>query len=667
MGSLKGAMAGLGIAAVGATLISMTRAAIDNADALNEMAERTGIAGDKLSELQYAAELNGSSLAEVEVALKKVSTKAFDAATGNKAAAATFDALGISVQGIDGALKTSDVLMQEIADVLNTVQDRTTRTALAVELFGKSGASLIPLLENMRDSREEAQRLGVVVGVDFQKASDEYNDNLTRMSFLSKAFATDLANVVLPTVNRFFDELIAGREIFGGYWAALKNVGTTNPFNSAGENAKKYQDQVQGLQGEIQKLATGQNKWFGPDTAAGKARLADLNGELENTKKLVEYFSRMSGAGAGAGGGRGSINPANVNAGNGNDILERIKSANTKAAGGASKESEFDRLKKQYEDMTIRVGELSEAEKLLKEIQLGRYKDLKPDQQAELVEMAKTIDYKKLVADSEKALEAQRLKATNARTSASATEQAELEKTKAKWEEVADPARKFREEIEKIKEALAGGIITQEVADKNVEHLNGMIDKLADVKDKGKDAMEELKDAVNGWGKEATDAFVDFAFTGKASFGDMVGSILKDMARMLIQTQVMGPLFKALGNSLPGLLPFKFADGGIMSGAGSLPLNAYASGGVATGPQLALFGEGRMNEAYVPLPDGRSIPVTMQGGGGGDVFVSVTVNAETGETKNTDPGMFGQLGGIIAGAVRQEIIQQKRPGGLLAA
>ena len=52
-----------------------------------------------------------------------------------------------------------------------------------------------------------------------------------------------------------------------------------------------------------------------------------------------------------------------------------------------------------------------------------------------------------------------------------------------------------------------------------------------------------------------------------------------------------------------------------MSGAGALPLRAYAGGGIASSPQLALFGEGRKPEAFVPLPDGRSIPVTMKGGG----------------------------------------------------
>jgi hypothetical protein len=60
-----------------------------------------------------------------------------------------------------------------------------------------------------------------------------------------------------------------------------------------------------------------------------------------------------------------------------------------------------------------------------------------------------------------------------------------------------------------------------------------------------------------------------------------------------------------------------------MSSGGSLPLRTYSSGGIASSPQVAVFGEGRMNEAYVPLPDGRSIPVTMSGGSGANVVVNI--------------------------------------------
>lgn len=66
-----------------------------------------------------------------------------------------------------------------------------------------------------------------------------------------------------------------------------------------------------------------------------------------------------------------------------------------------------------------------------------------------------------------------------------------------------------------------------------------------------------------------------------------------------------------------------YANGGIMTPYGDLPLKKYANGGVATSPQVAIFGEASMNEAYVPLPDGRSIPVTMSGA---NAAPAVTVN-----------------------------------------
>lgn len=68
-----------------------------------------------------------------------------------------------------------------------------------------------------------------------------------------------------------------------------------------------------------------------------------------------------------------------------------------------------------------------------------------------------------------------------------------------------------------------------------------------------------------------------------------------------------------------------FADGGIMGSMGAIPLRKYAAGGIANSPQMAIFGEGDHNEAYVPLPDGRRIPVALSGQGQGDA-PAVTVN-----------------------------------------
>ncbi len=108
-----------------------------------------------------------------------------------------------------------------------------------------------------------------------------------------------------------------------------------------------------------------------------------------------------------------------------------------------------------------------------------------------------------------------------------------------------------------------------------------------------------------------------------------------------------------------------FASGGIMSNDGAFPLKRYARGGIANSPQLAMFGEGSTPEAYVPLPDGRTIPVTMKNGGKGMGNVVVNVDA-TGSSAEGDSQQANKLGEAIGVAVRQELIRQKRPGGLLA-
>jgi len=154
------------------------------------------------------------------------------------------------------------------------------------------------------------------------------------------------------------------------------------------------------------------------------------------------------------------------------------------------------------------------------------------------------------------------------------------------------------------------------------------------VKSAMKDYVENVANAANSAKtlfsnafKGMEDALVNFVKTGKMDFASLADSIISDLIRIQIQQSITKPLAAAMG-SMNWASMFGFANGGIMTSAGSLPLNTYANGGVANRPQLALFGEGKTPEAYVPLPDGRNIPVKMQGGGGGsNVVVNVVNNA----------------------------------------
>ena len=153
-----------------------------------------------------------------------------------------------------------------------------------------------------------------------------------------------------------------------------------------------------------------------------------------------------------------------------------------------------------------------------------------------------------------------------------------------------------------------------------------------------------------------SDAFMSL-FDQAKSLRDVLNDTLRMNAKLFLEFGLRA----GFGSIFPGM----FAMGGIMSNDGAFPLRRYARGGVANSPQLAMFGEGSTPEAYVPLPDGRTIPVTMKGGAGEVGNVVVNVDA-TGSSAEGDSQQANKLGEAIGVAVRQELIRQKRPGGLLA-
>lgn len=168
-----------------------------------------------------------------------------------------------------------------------------------------------------------------------------------------------------------------------------------------------------------------------------------------------------------------------------------------------------------------------------------------------------------------------------------------------------------------------------------------------------------------------------------SSIGSLAGSLLSSIGPGIGKTGgaiggtlmnaglASGNMWLAGAGAVASFLGFE--KGGVMSSSGPMPLQKYANGGIARSPQLAMFGEGSKPEAYVPLPDGRSIPVTMAGGGGNVNNISVNVavdnkgNAQTqtsGGADNTEE-YSRRLGAAISNAVKQEMINQQRPGGLL--
>jgi lambda family phage tail tape measure protein len=235
-------------------------------------------------------------------------------------------------------------------------------------------------------------------------------------------------------------------------------------------------------------------------------------------------------------------------------------------------------------------------------------------------------------------------------------QQRELDGVRRQLEDHVITLKEYEERVNAINKSYA------DMAKLGNSALHGVKEGLQSYLDSIGTLADSIGNAVKGTLGKLEDALINFANTGKLNFRDLANYAIQQLERIVIEQAIMKPLTGALKGFLGG---FGFANGGIMSAAGPVPLRTYATGGIATSPQMALFGEGSTPEAYVPLPDGRRIPVAMKGGGSTPV-INVAVDAK-GTSVTGNSGQASQLARVIAVAVQNELIKQKRPGGLIAA
>ena len=177
-----GALAG----AVGGAAVAI-QSALKDADNLGKLAQSIGLPVEELSKLKYAAELSDVSLEEFGKSVVKLSKNMSEVAGGNTtgAAAMAFKSLGISVRDASGQMKSSDTILAEVADRFASYRDGANKTALAVALFGRAGAAMIPMLNQgsaaLRESGKEAEYFGLVIDKKTAVAAETFNDNITKL------------------------------------------------------------------------------------------------------------------------------------------------------------------------------------------------------------------------------------------------------------------------------------------------------------------------------------------------------------------------------------------------------------------------------------------------------------------------------------------------------
>jgi lambda family phage tail tape measure protein len=699
--SLKGAVAGFGAAIAGSALVAglsaVVKKSIDAGDELFNLQAKTGVAANALIGIGNAAKLADVDVGTLGKGLTKLNVNLVKAAEGNDDLARKFQALGVNVKDANGQVVPADKALKQIADRFADMPDGAQKAAAAVALFGKSGADLIPLLNEGAASME---KFSYKVGEDFAARSDLFNDTITEFGIKTQGFGLELTDALLPALQSIL-------EVFGDLfnteqdWSSLFDViklGIRLVASAIFVTIRLIDVLIKNAVAAFQAISKALQGDF---AGAGEIFANRISNFVEQAKSDYNQLQKIFTDAPSPGTGRRT---------QGRTLELDTSSADAKEAAAAKRRAaeakraatEQQRLLEQRASLTQKAISLQEqlrnsiadvtaayagigatpTDQLL----LDRNEAIRENNRTIKELTYNVIELEREVNKAGGSLDVKPFADLIDRLSAANVALADKEYQQGfsdYWLSQADA----------IKEATAAAWEFARAQQYNADIIGGLRDGIGSYVESVGTMREATAQLAQTGIKGVEDAIFSLMTTGTANFKQFAAEILKQTARMIIQQlilktimQVLGAIGGGGGGGLGGIGastqfnasgvnfnpaafsgPKLFADGGIMTGDGPVPLKKYASGGIANSPQLALYGEGSRPEAYVPLPDGRRIPVAMQGGGGGG-NTSVVVNVDaSGSQVQGDAGKGEQLGRVISQAVQAELIRQKRPGGLLMA
>jgi hypothetical protein len=301
------AVTAAGTAMAGAMAVGI-RNAINEADNMSKAAQRFGTTTEELSRLKHAADLSGVSFEGLGTSMRILSRNMVEVASGAKnATSEAFRALGIEVRNADGSLKTSSQVMTEVAGKFAQMENGAQKTALAMAIFGRSGADLIPMLNAGADGfasmMAEADQLGIVINTNTARAAEAFNDNLSRLWKVKDALFIKLSEHLLPALERMSEEFLAFVQNEAAVKATAESIG--NMFGFIGREVSHLVTDVARARAEIMGLVEaikllGQREW----SAAIEAFRA---GQQESDRLLKEFQERAEQGAAGVFTSQGQI------------------------------------------------------------------------------------------------------------------------------------------------------------------------------------------------------------------------------------------------------------------------------------------------------------------------------------------------------------------------
>ena len=231
--------------------------------------------------------------------------------------------------------------------------------------------------------------------------------------------------------------------------------------------------------------------------------------------------------------------------------------------------------------------------------------------------------------------------------------------------QINEGADNAREAINNLTEAQlqASDALNQYIAS-SMDYLTDVRGRIAEIAQSIEQSISQSIMGVVQGTMTASEAFANFFKSVGQSFMQMAAQMIAKLIVINLLKKALGGLFGGGAKDTSSLNIDgidQYVDPSIYT------VEPFAKGGIVTKPTNAMIGEGGMNEAVVPLPNGRSIPVDLGKNSGGGVTTNITVNVDQGgnTSTETDGDQANKLANAIDGAVKRVIMDERRVGGLL--
>ena len=243
LGLIAGAAAGV-VAAAGAmdaVFVGIAIHATENANKIYELSEKTGIAVSALSAFTEVGHVFGIGTEEMAKALEKMNKSVFAAANAPAGAVNAYTRLGISLRDTSGQLRPVNDILLDVADKFDNMPDGVQKTALALQIFGRSGAEMIPFLnegkEGIAKFTDAAQKMGAVLTEEAAASAHQFQVDLSLLKIGVDGVENRIMTALVPALNVVADQFVAAMEEPQGPLSTILDavVGLTKYIISFGE------------------------------------------------------------------------------------------------------------------------------------------------------------------------------------------------------------------------------------------------------------------------------------------------------------------------------------------------------------------------------------------------------------------------------------------------